>query len=313
MSELHVVLGAGGGIGGALVEELAAQGRRVRGVTRRSIVGPAGVETMTTDVSTPEGAAAAVEGAAVVYHAIQPPYTDWSPFPTLTRTIADATGAAGAKLVLADNLYMYGPVDGPIREDSPTRPASQKGRIRLEMAEQLLAMHRRGDVRVAIGRASDYYGPGGVNSALGEQLFGAAVRGRKSRWLGDPDVPHTEHPLTDIARGLLVLGDRDEADGEVWHLPAAAPMTGRAFVELVYRTAGHPVAFTPTSRGMVRLAGVFVPIVRATHEVMYQWDEPFTIDASRFLSAFGPFEPTAHEEAVAATVAWFRANAAQAA
>lgn len=313
MSELHVVLGAGGGIGGALVEELIAQGRQVRAVARRSIAAPAGVETMTTDVSTPEGAAAAVEGASVVYHAIQPPYTDWSPFPALTRTIAEATGAVGAKLVLADNLYMYGPVDGPLREDSPTHPTSSKGAIRLEMAEELLTMHRGGTVRVAIGRASDYYGPGGVNSALGEQLFGAAVHGKKSRWLGDPDVAHTEHSLPDIARGLIVLGTRDEADGEVWHLPAAPPMTGRSFVELVYRTAGHPVAFTPTSRGMVRLAGVFVPIVRATHEVMYQWDEPFTIDASRFLSAFGPFEPTAHEEAVAATVAWFGAHAAQAA
>jgi nucleoside-diphosphate-sugar epimerase len=313
MSELHVVLGAGGGIGGALVEELVAQGRKVRGVTRRPIAAPGGVETMTTDVSTPEGVAQAVEGAAVVYHAVQPPYTDWSPFPALTRTIAQAAGAEGAKLVLADNLYMYGPVDGPLREDSPTRPNSRKGTIRLTMADALLEMHRGGTLQVTIGRASDYYGPGGQNSAIGEPLFGPAIQGKKSRWLGDPDVPHTEHYLPDIARGLIVLGTRDEADGEVWHLPAAPPMTGRAFVELVYRTAGHPVAFTPTSRGMVRLAGVFVPIVRATHEVMYQWDGPFTIDASRFLSAFGPFEPTAHEEAVAATVAWFRARAAEAA
>lgn len=312
MGELHVVLGAGGGIGGALVEELVAQGREVRTVSRSGSP-RTGAEVRAADVSTPEGAASAVEGASVVYHAAQPPYTDWSPFPAMTRTIAEAAGAVGAKLVLADNLYPYGPVDGPLREDSPMRPASTKGRIRLEMAEQLLSMHRAGTVRVTLGRASDYYGPAGTNSSLGEQLFGLAVRGKKARWLGDPDVPHTEHFLGDIARGLIVLGTRDEADGEAWHLPAAPAMTGRAFVDLVYRTAGHPVAFTPTSRGMVRLAGVFVPIVRAVHEVMYQWEAPFTIDASRFEAAFGPFETTPHEEAVATTVAWFRAEGAHAA
>jgi nucleoside-diphosphate-sugar epimerase len=312
MTELHVVLGAGGGVGGALVEELVAQGRQVRAVSRSG--GPrAGAETRAADVGTPDGAATAVEGASVVYHAAQSPYTDWSPFPAMTRTIAEAAGAAGAKLVLADNLYMYGPVDGPLREDSPMRPTSTKGQIRLEMAEQLLSMHRAGTVRVTLGRASDYYGPGGTNSSLGEQLFGPAVRGKKVRWLGDPDVPHTEHYLGDIARGLIVLGTRDEADGEVWHLPAAPATTGRAFVELISRAAGHPVAFTPTSRGMVRLAGVFVPVVRAIHEVMYQWEAPFTIDASRFQATFGPFATTPHEEAVAATVAWFREQEAHAA
>lgn len=305
MNELHVVLGAGGGIGGAIVEELVAQGRRVRAVTRTGAPRH-GAEPLGADASTSEGAAAAIEGATVVYHAAQPPYTDWSPFPALTRTIATATAAAGAKLVLADNLYMYGPVDGPLREDSPEHPTSKKGAIRLAMAEELLAMHRSGTLRVTLGRASDYYGPGGTNSSIGDQLFGAAVRGKKGRWLGDPDVPHTEHFLGDIARGLIVLGTHDEGDGEVWHLPAAPPMTGRAFVELVYRTAGHPVAYTPTSRGMVRLAGVFVPIVRAQYEVMYQWEASFTIDASKFEAAFGPFPVTPHEEAVGRTVAWFR-------
>jgi nucleoside-diphosphate-sugar epimerase len=313
MDDLHVVLGSGGGIGGALVRELSSQGYRVRAVSRTGSPEPTGVETLAADVGSPAGAAAAVDGASVVYHAVQPAYTDWTPFPGLTRTIAEAVARADAKLVLADNLYMYGPVDGPLREDSPTQPPSDKGRIRLAMADELLAMHRAGKLRVTLGRASDYYGPGGPGSAIGEQLFGAAVRGRKGRWIGDPDVHHTEHYLVDIARGLIVLGTRDEADGEVWHLPAAPAMTGRAFTELVYRTAGYPVAFTPTSRGMVRLAGLFVPMVRAIHEVMYQWEEPFTIDASRFLSAFGPFATTPHEEAVGVTIGWYRERTAAAA
>jgi nucleoside-diphosphate-sugar epimerase len=308
MEGLHVVMGASGGIGGALVRELARRGRRVRAVNRRGDApGPAGVERLAADVATPEGAKAAATGAAVVYHCAQPPYTDWpAAFPRLTEAIAEGAAAAGAKLVLADNLYGYGPHDGPLTEDLPAAATGPKGRVRAEMAGRLLASHREGRLRVAIGRASNYYGPGGRNSVTGDRLFMAAVAGRTVRWVGRLDQPHTLSYLEDVAAGLATLGEQDRADGQVWHLPAADPLTGRQFLELVVAAGGGRSRIATSSAAMVRVAGVFVPFIREVGEVLYEFQAPYVVDWSKFQRAFGPVTPTPHAEAVARTVDWFR-------
>jgi nucleoside-diphosphate-sugar epimerase len=306
--QLHVVLGATGGAGRALVRELAGLGHRVRAVSRKSATDlPDGVEQLAADAADPDQAGKACQGATVVYHCVQPAYERWaSEFPTLTASIAEAAAGAGARLVYADNLYTYGAVHGPLTEDLPALATTRKGRIRTLMAERLLAAHRSGTLRVAIGRSSDYYGPGGANSVVGDILFGAAAKGKPARWLGRLDVPHSLNYLPDVARALIVLGSRPEALGEIWHLPAAEPVTGRAFVELIAVALGRPVKVTATSRLAMRIAGVLDGRARETTEMLYQWERPFVLDASKFQRAFGPFEPTAHEQAVATTVAWFR-------
>jgi nucleoside-diphosphate-sugar epimerase len=309
--QLHVVLGATGGAGGALVRELAGGGHRVRAVSRRPAPDlPEGVEQLAADAADPAQARTACQGAGVVYHCVQPPYERWAAeFPALTQNIADAAAGAGARLVYADNLYAYGPVDGPLAEDLPALATTSKGRIRTLMAERLLAAHRSGTLQVAIARSSDYYGPGGANSVVGDILFGAAAKGKRARWLGRMDLPHTLSYLPDVARALATLGARPEARGEVWHLPAAEPVTGRQFVELITAALGRPVKVTATSRLALRLAGVFDPRARESAELLYQWERPFVLDASKFQRAFGPFASTPHHQAVATTIAWFRERA----
>ena len=305
--ELHVVLGASGGTGSALVEELLRRGHRVRAVSRGGDA-PEGTEGMKADVSTPEGARAASAGAAVVYHAAQPAYTRWAEeFPPMTENVIEGAAGAGAKLVFADNLYMYGPgAPQPMPEETAQKATGKKGRTRILMAGRLLEAHRSGRARVAIGRSSDYYGPRGTGTIAGETVFGAALAGKTVRWPGSLDAPHTFNFLPDMARALATLGERAEADGGVWHLPAAPPITGRAFLDLVSEETGRAVKASVTSRTTLRLIGLFSPFIRELAETVYQFEGPFVSDATKFERAFGPFEPTPHPEAVARTVAWFR-------
>ena len=162
----HVVLGAAGATGSSVVCELAARGLRVRAVTPAGTADvPQRVEQVAADVSTTNGARRACEGAAVVYHCAQPDYKQWLKlFPPLTQAVLDGAADADAKLVFADNLYMYGPPDGPMTEETPQRAQGNKGRTRIEMADALLRAHADGKLRCTIGRSSDYYGPRGTTS-----------------------------------------------------------------------------------------------------------------------------------------------------
>jgi nucleoside-diphosphate-sugar epimerase len=305
-SELHVVLGASGGVGGAVVRELAGHGRRVRAVSRGGRgEASAGVEWAAADVGRPEQARAACAGAAVVFFCANPPYERWArDFPPLLDGAIAGASAAGARLVFADNLYVYAPTPHPLTEDLPWEPVTRKGRVRKRMDETLMAAHRAGTVRAAIGRASDYYGPGGPNSAVGERFFGQLLAGRPVQWLGRLDVPHTLAFIDDFARGLVTLGEREEALGQVWHIPAAEPLTGRQFITLAAEEAGVAPRMASVGPLALRLAGLFLSPAREMVEMRYEFEEPYLVDAGKFARAFGG-TPTPHREALRATIAWY--------
>jgi nucleoside-diphosphate-sugar epimerase len=307
------VLGAGGGVGSAIVHELAGRGLHVRAVSRegRARV-PDGVEICAADLTTSEGAARACAGAAVVYHCVQPPYNRWADeFPALNATIASAVTAARAKLVVADNLYMYWPISGPISDTTPQEPQSRKGRLRKELAASLLAKSQTDGLRVTIGRASDYFGPAGAHSVAGLMVANAVAR-KSVRWPANADLPHTFSYLPDVARGLVVLAEREEANGKAWVLPAAPAITARAFAALIGQACGRTVKLSITSKLAMRAAGLRIPEAREVPDIWYQFTAPFIADGSAFDTAFGPLQSTPLAQAVHDTVAWYQATAARA-
>ena len=306
-----VVLGAGGGIGSAVVSELAGRGLAVRAVTRDGRL-PVhdGVEPFAADLTRPEEAACACEGAAVVYHCAQPRYTRWAEeFAALNAIIVAAVTEVGAKLVVADNLYMYGPIDGPISEATPQEPQSKKGRLRKQLAASLLDAAENHGLQVAIGRASDYFGPRGGHSVAGMLVTGA-LAGKTVRWPASADLPHTFSYLPDVARGLAVLGERDEANGTAWVLPAGPPITARAFVDLIGQACGRRVKFSVTPKLAMRAVGLVIPEAREVPDIWYQFAAPFVVDGSAFDRAFGHLEITPLAQAVTETVGWYRPPAA---
>lgn len=121
-----------------------------------------------------------------------------------------------------------------------------------------------------------------------------------------PGEPMAVYHWEDLGRSLVTLGERDEADGQVWHLPAAEPLTCRQFLELLFEEARQPPKIAVASRPMIRIGGLFNPLLRELNETLYQFERPFVSDASKFQAAFGPFEPTPHRAAVSRTVDWFR-------
>ncbi len=303
----HVVLGAGA-IGSTIAEQLVAAGEPVRIVSRSGRAVVAGAEPATADLTDPAAVRAVAAGAEVAYFTCQPAYTDWPRgFPLLAEGVLGGLAGSGTRLAVADNLYMYAPTHGrPITEDLPYAATTRKGRARAALADRLMAAHRAGDVPVTIARASDYFGPRGTDTVVGERLFPALLAGRKVQVFGDPALPHSYTYLPDFAATLIELGHRPDALGEVWHVPTAPAVSQARFVELAAAAAGVRVpGLSRVSRPMLFLAGVFVPMAREMIEMAYEFEEPFVLDASKAEGAFG-LRATPLEAALVETVRWWR-------
>jgi len=287
--QLHVVFGTGPA-GRAVATALVDQGARVRMVNRSGTPTLPGVQTVGGNAADPEFAREAATGADTIYFCLNAPnYHRWAEeFPPLQRAVLEAARTSGAKLVVLENLYMYGPTDGPLTETTPVHPTSSKSRTRAAMSAELLDAHRRGDVSVVIGRASDFVGPGVRDSAFGEFVFEPALAGKRAQTMGRPDTLHTYSYVPDIGRNLVLLGSHDDAYGRVWHLPNPETRTTRQNILDVYTAAGTGrTAITVLNRPMLRTLGLFNRNVRELLHTYYQFAAPFVVDDTAFTDAFG--------------------------
>jgi nucleoside-diphosphate-sugar epimerase len=308
-NQLHVVLGAGGGLGRAVVQALVKQNQRVRAVSR-SAIGHLNfgrqVEVMQADVADPYQMIAICEGASVIYHCTNAPYPEWEEaLPPMMRGVIAGAESSGAKVVYGDNLYMYGPVTGLITPDLPSKATGKKGRVRATIAADLMQAHQSGKIRATIGRASDFFGPGVLNSSMGEVIFQALVEGKTLNLIGDLDVPHTYTFVEDFAQGLVMLGDREEALGEIWHIPSAETLTTRQFLDLIAAEAKQNPKLRVASPLMLSLLGWFSPMMQELKEISYEFEQPFVVDHRKYEAVFGR-QTTPHREAIRKTIAWFR-------
>ena len=304
---IHVVFGAGQ-VGRVLSARLIGLGLATRVVSRgRPSALADGVEWRSADASDAEAATHAADGAVVLYQCLNAPYTDWPRrFPALQRGVLTAAERTGALLVTLENLYGYGPTAGrPMTEDLPLAARTLKGRTRAAMTRELLAAADAGRVRIAIGRASDFFGPGVTESALGERVFANAVAGKRADFIGDPNLPHSYSYVPDIAAGLATLGTDERAIGGVWHLPGPETATTRQILDLVADQVGHAVGVRSLPQLAVRALGLVNPMMRELAEMSYEFDQAFVLDSSKYQSTFGT-AATPLPAAILATVTWYR-------
>ncbi|HSG48733.1 MAG TPA: NAD-dependent epimerase/dehydratase family protein, partial [Longimicrobiales bacterium] len=281
---LHVVFGAGQ-VGPFLAHDLREAGHRVRVVKRTPAdLGP-GIEVRTGDAADAAFCREAADGAAAVYHCMNPGYDAdlWATLlPIYRDNLVAAAGAAGARLVVLDNLYMLGKdLRGPITEHTPWNPCSRKGQIRADVAAGLMEAHERGDARVVVARGSDFYGPEGVGTHFGPDFWKGALAGKPANFLPNPDTPHTYHFIPDVAAALAALGQAEpDVEGRSWLLPCAPAETSREMVERFARVLGRPIRLRGLPRPLVKVVGRLVPMIREIGEMLYQWDLPFVVDDS---------------------------------
>ena len=309
MNTPHVVLGTGA-IGRAIMHELRTRGEAVRMVSRsgKMAEAPANIEIVAADLYDANQVRAVCAAARVVYHTVQPDYHQWPElFPTLQTAILTGLNGSGAKLVLAENLYMYGDTNGmPITEDLPHQAQTRKGKVRSIISQDAFAAHRAGRVRVTSARGSDYFGPWGLGATMGERVFIPLIQGKKANLLGNIDVPHTHTYVPDFGRAMVVLGTDDRADGQAWHVPNDMPtITQRQMLTYAAQILNVPVQYSAMGRLMMQIGGLFIPAAKESVEMMYEFEQPFIVDSQRFETTFG-MRATPMHDALTTTIAWYQ-------
>ena len=306
-NELHVVFGTGA-VGMAVMRELLKQGKCVRMVNRSGAAAvPENVEVVKADAADSASTRQVCQGATVDYNCVNAPYTDWAELlPPMHTAILHGAAVAKAKLVVAENLYMYGPVSGSITEGLPFHPTTRKGRVRAKLSEDLMAAHRAGIVRATSGRASNFYGPGaGAQGIFGDRIVPPLLAGKGVSVLGKLDMPHSYTYIEDFGKGLVILGAHDEALGQSWHIPNAPTLTARQMLTLFFEEAGLSPKMGSVPDLMVRVLGLVKPVVREVAEMLYEFNEPFVVESSKFVDAFGDIA-TPHRDAIRQTLEWYR-------
>ncbi len=304
MTEKHVVLGAGQ-VGKALAATLTQRGHNVVSVQRSAALPQAGVTAMRGDLADLAFAREVGQNADVIYHVVAPAYHRWpQELPKLTEGVLAATQTSGARLVVLDNLYSFGPMHGvAMNERSREDPCSKKGEVRKRMADKLYAAHQAGTAKVTFARASDFVGPGIEQAVLSGRFFDSVMRGKPGDLLGDPTLPHALTYIDDVVATLITLGSSDRGEGQTWIVPTLAAMPIATWITAFETQLSIKIRTRVAPPWLMAVLGVFVPMMRELKEMNYQWTEPYLVDDSKFRAAFDAV-PTSFEQQIAATAAW---------
>ncbi len=308
--KLALVLGATGGIGGAVARKLQARGWTVRALNRKAAKASAsgqGFEWMQGDAMNAADVRKAAEGASLIVHAVNPPgYRDWEKLvlPMLDNTIA-AARAVGARIVLPGTVYNFGPDAFPVvTEDSPQHPVTKKGGIRVEMEKRLKAASETG-IGVIIVRAGDFFGPGATSNSWFSAAF--ATPGKPVGTIRNPARPGIGHQwayLPDVAETMVQLVERAERlpAFACYHMNGFWDGDGRQMAEAVGRVAGGAAKIGRFPWFVVPLLAPFMTVMHELKEMRYLWKVTVRMRNDKLVAELGTEPHTPIDEAVRATL-----------
>lgn len=299
---LQTILGANGTIGKVLARELKNYTDQIRLVSRNPKKVNDTDELFPADLSDATLVDKAIEGSAVVYLVVGFDYNTkvWrDKWPPLMRATIAACIKHKAKLVFFDNIYLYDKTAiGHMTEESPINSPSKKGLVRQEIAAMLMNEVKAGNLTASIARAPDFYGPENEKSFLIEVVYKNLKKGKRPNWFMDATKQHSFIYTPDAAKATAILGNTPDAYNQVWHLPTDPNiLTGQEIIELFNKEMNTSKKVMVLRMGMLKLLGLFIPLMREMPEMMYQYDRDFFFDSSKFTSRFN-FTPTTYEMGV---------------
>lgn len=306
-----VVLGASGGIGYAIVQELISRNVEIVAFARgkEKLYSLYGNESLVTifpgDALVERDVIEAAQGADVIFHAVSFPYQDWDKtHPLCLDILIAAARAHGTKIAFVDNVYAYGrTTKGLITEDINKKPDTKKGKLRLALELTL----KNSGVPTLIVHMPDVYGPNCGNTILHETLKNV-VKNKTANFVGHTKVAREYLYTLDGAKAMVELAFRDEAYNQNWNLPAAHPISGEELLLIFRNELGYTKSFRTISKSVIRFMGMFQPFMKEMVEMMYLTEEPVILCGDKYEAKIGVFPRTPYAEGLEGTINWMKEN-----
>ncbi|WP_341312367.1 NAD-dependent epimerase/dehydratase family protein [Paraburkholderia sp. IMGN_8] len=296
---------AAGAAGQCIAAALSAAGRdyRVVGRSHKPLEAAFGQDPHAEIVTwNPDDAAsitAAAAGLQTVIYLVGVPYDQFASHPPLMeKTLAGVTAAGVERFILIGTVYPYGRARGnPITENHPREPHTFKGKMRLAQENLVLAAHGRDGLSTLVLRLPDFYGPG-IERSLLNGVFEGAAHGKRAQMIGPVDVPHEFIYLPDIGPVVEKLTRTSEAYGRWWHLAGAGTITQREVAKQAYALAGREPKLTVAGKTLLRVLGLFNPLMRELVEMNYLMTDPVVLDDTALSTLIGSIAKTSYEDGI---------------
>jgi len=303
------LLGASGAMGKSIADALRNAGEPYRVVARsRSALQAAfasdpQAEIVTWDPDNPESVRAALRGTGTLIYLVGVAYDQFRLHPPLMKATLEAAKLEGVeRLLLISTVYPYGvPQTMPVKETHPRDTQTFKGRMRKDQQDLVMAAGARGDLQYAILVLPDFYGPGMDKSFL-SGLFTAAVKGGVATMLGPIDKPHEFVFVPDVGPVVVAMLRNPGAWGRLWNLAGPGVTTQRAIADMAYKITGRKRRLLVAGKTMLRMIGIFDPIMRELVEMNYLLTNPVILDDSDLRGLLGPIAKTSYEDGVRACI-----------
>jgi len=307
-----LVVGASGGMGYALVNELVGRNIQVKAFARNKeklvalFQHQKNVEIISGDAFNEQEMMKASNGVDVIFHAISFPYQYWEELHMkCLEIVINIAERQKAKIALVDNIYAYGRQSTkPVKEQASKKPQTKKGRIRLTMENKL----KDSNVPSLIVHFPDLYGPNAENTILYETLKNV-VQGKKANFVGNMHVEREFLYTVDGAKAMVELALRDDAYNQNWNVPAVHPITGEELVKISHEITGHKKGVRTVSKGMIRLIGIFSPPMKEVVEMMYLTEEPVILSGEKYEKEIGALPRTSYRVGLEETITWMNKRA----
>lgn len=301
------IIGAAGRMGDQAARAFVAAGWRVKGIGRGARLAEMapGVEPVSADLFDRAATIAAVAGADVVMNAANPPYDRWDgTVLAMAETVLEAAKAAGATHLLPGNVYNFGREVGlSMDEDWPERGDTDKGRIRIALEALCRRYADDHGVQTIVLRGGDFFGGGKPGSWLDLMLL-RDLKKDVFTAVGPDGVAHAWAYLPDMADAFVRLAAMRASLGrfERFHFPGHT-LDGVAFQRAAERAVGRSLTRKRVNWLVLRLVGLFVPVLREVVKMNYLWFAPHSLSGARLERTIGPVRHTPIETAIAETVA----------